>query len=144
MKSKRLARKREAVVPKKAEVTVEGLIDQANVALSNVQPELASKFLQRALTMVPDSTSIMDALADTYIQMGDTDSALTLLRSSTSAAPDANPCKWMYLAQLLNGNEALSCFLTGIQKLSISLQAEHSPVLYYSCENVPCICCSLL
>ena len=128
MKNKRLARKREPVAPRKTEVSVDGLIEQAKIALSNVQPELASKFLKRALTMAPDDTTIMDALADANIQMGDTTSALMLLRNSTTVAPDSNPYKWMYMGQLLSGTEAVSCFVTGIQKLTISLQTENNPV----------------
>ncbi len=149
MKNKRLARKREPVVPRKAEVSVEGLIEQANVALSNVQPELASKFFKRALMMSPDDTSIMDALADAYIQMGDTDSALKLLRNSTAQAPDTNPYKWMYMGQLLCGTESLSCFLTGIQKLTLPIQTDHNPVIVTSFVGIcfdplghSCICCS--
>ena len=50
----------------KAVVTVEGLVEQGNNALSKLQPELAVKFFQRARAISPDDTNVLDALADVH------------------------------------------------------------------------------
>ena len=95
-------------------VTVEALIAQGNAALSNMQPELAVKFFERANGMSPMDTNVMDALADVHLQLGDQARALELLLTSTSLAPEANPFKWLYLAQLQEGLDSLSTYMRGI------------------------------
>lgn len=50
---------------KKEPVKAEDLVDQGNAALSKMQPELALKFYSRALSLAPENTNIMDALAGT-------------------------------------------------------------------------------
>ena len=110
-----------------AVITVEGLIEQGNKALSSMAPELAANFYRRALAMAPQNTNIMDALADALIQIGDTPEALDLLVQSTSIAPHENPFKWLYLAQLQNGSDALESFNRAIAVLSCAL-TEHEHV----------------
>lgn len=102
----------------RAAVTPEALIEQGNVALAKMQPELASQFFSRAHQMKPDDTNIMDALADVLLQLGDTCQAQTLLEASTSLAPTENPYKWCYLAQLQSGLEAVTSYLRGIEILT--------------------------
>lgn len=111
-KSKKLAKKTENKV-----FTVEQLLDQANVAMSSMQLELAEKFYCRALVMSPDDTNIMDALSDVYLQLGEMENALHLLVKSTSMAPRENPYKWMFLGQLQNGLDSVESYRTGISIL---------------------------
>ena len=108
----------------KAVVTVEGLVEQGNNALSKLQPELAVKFFQRARAIRPDDTNVMDALADVHLQLGDQEEALELLLMSKSLAPEANPFKWLYLAQLQNGLDAVTTYSKAISILEALLQAE--------------------
>ncbi len=97
--------------------TVEQLIEQANVAVGNLQLELAEKFFCRALSMSPEDTNIMDALADVYMQLGEMENALQLLVSSTTLAPSENPYKWMFLGQLQTGLDAIASYTAGINLL---------------------------
>ena len=108
----------------KAVVTVEGLVEQGNNALSKLQPELAVKFFQRARAISPDDTNVLDALADVHLQLGDQEEALELLLMSTSLAPEANPFKWLYLAQLQDGLDAVATYSKAISILEALLQAE--------------------
>mmetsp|Transcript_35904 Transcript_35904/g.33992 ORF Transcript_35904/g.33992 Transcript_35904/m.33992 type:complete len:360 (-) Transcript_35904:46-1125(-) len=101
----------------KVVVTVEGLIEQGNNALLSVQPELAVQFFERAHSMAPVDTNIMDTLADVHLQLDNQEEALALLLASTSLAPDMNPFKWCYLAQLQEGLVAVSTYLMGISIL---------------------------
>lgn len=116
---------------KKPPATVEALVQQGNMALSNVQPELASKFFKRALDMEPQNTGLMDALADALIQMGNAPEALQYLQQSVTLQPDANPCKWMFLGQLLVGTDALACYRTGIEKMTsyVTKNPAEAPVM---------------
>lgn len=101
--------------------TAEMLVEQGNVALSNMQLELAEQFFSRALTMSPSDTNIMDALADVQIQLGEPDKAVELLRQSTSLSPKENPYKWFFLGQLQLEQDAVKSYQTGIQVLTEAL-----------------------
>ena len=91
-------------------VTTDALIEQGNIALSRFEPELALNFFLRAHEMKSDDTNIMDALADIHLQLGNQNDAYQLLLKSTSIAPEVNPHKWLYLAQLQEGCESLSSY----------------------------------
>ena len=98
----------------KSTFTVDDLISKANDALNKLQPDLACKFYQKALQMEPQNTNIMDALADVLIQLGQSSEALNLLTQSTLIAPNENPYKWMFLAQLQTGIDAMESYNRGI------------------------------
>ena len=82
-----------------------------------MEPDLASKFYQKALQMEPQNTNLMDALADVLLQLGQSNDALNLLIQSTSIAPNENPYKWMFLAQLQSGIDAVDSYNRGINLL---------------------------
>ena len=98
----------------KSTFTVDDLISKANDALNKLQPDLACKFYQKALQMEPQNTNVMDALADVLIQLGQSSEALNLLTQSTLIAPNENPYKWMFLAQLQTGIDAMESYNRGI------------------------------
>lgn len=104
---------------------VESILEKAVEAMNNVQLEEASELYEHALSLKPTDTDIMDSLADVYIQLGNCNKAMTLLQESIAAAPNSNGTKWLYLAQLLCGNDALSAYQMGIQLL----EYQHSQVI---------------
>eukprot|EP01035_Chromulina_nebulosa_P022640 gene22640-29314_t len=67
----------------------------------------------------------MDGLADISLQLGDTEYALELLKQSTTQSPESNPIKWLFLAQLLNGNEALITYNIAINLLDKTKQTSN-------------------
>jgi tetratricopeptide (TPR) repeat protein len=106
-------------------VSANGLVEQGMKALSKLQPELAASFFERALSLEPDNTDIMDGYADILLQIGRMDEALHLLRRSTSLAPQDNCFKWFFLAQLLNGRDALVAYTAGIRYINELLSSTH-------------------
>jgi tetratricopeptide (TPR) repeat protein len=113
---------------KKAEHTPQQLVDQGMVALSRLEPELASTFFQRALALSPEDTNIMDALADTYIQIGEPEQALPLLQASVALAPTENVFKWLYLAQLQQARLAVATYGKAIELMTELVQSETDEV----------------
>lgn len=93
------------------------LVEQAQLALEKAQPELALKFYERAHAINALDTSVMDAMADVLLQLDDPDRAFLLLTRSIELEPQANPCKYLYLAQLQTNHEALASYRTGITLL---------------------------
>lgn len=109
------------------------LIEQANIALSSLQPELALKFYERALLLSPNDTNIMDALSDVYIQLGNKVKGKELLLNSVMLQPTINPYKWMYLAQLQQGLEAKNSYSKGIELLLPSA-TDNSEIQHHLCK----------
>ena len=98
----------------------------------NLCTELAQKFFIKAHETNDKDTNIMDALSDVCIQLGERDQALALLRRSTTEAPDINPFKWLYLAQLTTGMESVEIYrkaITYIQHMLVN-PADNSEVSY--------------
>lgn len=106
--------------PKKSHAakSVSELIVAAQEATENMQVEDAVTLYQRALALEPSNYNIMDALADLYLQLGEADEAFRLLSLSTANAPQTNPIKWMYFAQLCKGEDAVRAYRMGIDLLN--------------------------
>ena len=64
------------------------LVEQCNY-------DLACKFLTRALETSPSDPTLLDALADVYLQLGNVEAAGMLLDKSARVAPDAGAAKWL-------------------------------------------------
>ena len=109
---------------KSTATTVEALVEQGTIALSRMEPELACKFFDSAQKKSPADTSLMDALADARMQMGDGAGAIELLSQSTSLAPAENPVKWLYFAQLKEGHDSLVCYRSAIGHLEAQSAAQ--------------------
>lgn len=124
MAPKKNNKDKKKVVEKAPTYSSEMLVEQGNVALSNMELELAEQFFSRALTISPKDTNIMDALADVQIQIGEPQKAVVLLLQSTQQAPNANPFKWFYLGQLQSEMESVKSYRTGIQLLTALLATE--------------------
>lgn len=86
------------------------LVSHAELALSHMQIENALGYYEQALSIDTLNCNIMDSLADIYLSQGESDRALELLHKSTQLSPDVNPGKYLYIAQLQQGEESLSSY----------------------------------
>ena len=83
--------------------------------MNKAQPQLAARFFVKALEQRSQDTGIMDMLADCYLNIGDAHKALPLLEKSIELDPEGSPYKYLNLAQLEEGPEALMCYQTAIR-----------------------------
>lgn len=90
--------------------TTLSLVASAESSLSEMQMENALAYYEEALSMDPFNNDIMDSLADVYLSMGETRRSLELLLASAQISPENNPEKYLYIAQLQQGREALSSY----------------------------------
>jgi Tfp pilus assembly protein PilF len=107
-------RKNKGAAKKKKEFSPAQLIAKAEECVENCQPDLASKFYKRALALQPSNTDIMDELSPILAELHCEDEAKQILLKSCELAPGVNPTKWMYLAQMQNGHEALASYEKGV------------------------------
>lgn len=99
-------------------LNAEEYLNLAQELINSFQLEKAIDLYEKALTLEPENTNIMDGLADLYLQIGEQEKGRELLSQSTSIDPDRNPIKWLYLAQLTSGLDSLKFYQTGISLLS--------------------------
>jgi Tfp pilus assembly protein PilF len=92
------------------------------VAPDSFQPELASRFFERALELEPENVDVMDEYADMLLGVGNVAKASKLLRKSISLAPDAGYSKFMNLGQVMEGRDAVQCFEQGVVNMQRVLQ----------------------
>ena len=90
-------------------------------ALTQLEPELAISFLQRALDIDPENVIYMDVYSEACIQLGDSREALATLTKATSTSDDSY-YRWLTLAQLQQGIDALLSFERGITLMKSKLQ----------------------
>ncbi|CBK25392.2 uncharacterized protein [Blastocystis hominis] len=79
--------------------------------------------LEEALKQQPDNLEVVDKTANVYMELGEDEKAFPLLVKSAKEDPDHNYEKWMYLGQLQNGNDAVTCYRKGIQLLEAEVNA---------------------
>ena len=104
-------------------VDVASLVSLAEACVDAANLSEAAGLYERALSMAPRDTNIMDSLGEVYLNLGDSDRSLFHFRRSSSLAPLAGHGKWLYLGGLLEGKEAADAFLKGIEVLSGLLSA---------------------
>lgn len=94
---------------------VDKIMEKGRELLNKAQPALAARFFLKALEKRSEDTSIMDTLADCFLSTGDARSALPLIERSIELAPESSPYKYLNMAQLEQGQEALSSYQTAIR-----------------------------
>lgn len=99
---------------------IQNLVSHAEHALSQMQIENALGYYEQALSIDTLNCNIMDSLADIYLSLGESDRALQLLHKSAQLSPDINPGKYLYIAQLQQGEESLSSYRQALHFLSVS------------------------
>ena len=108
--------------------SVADLVKGGHKAMARGNPEVAAEFYGRALEQDTHNPDIMDHLADTLLQMGDSENALPLLHRSIAIAPDGSPYKHFYLGQMQSNREALSSYECAIALLARDLAAAHQNI----------------
>ena len=94
---------------------IDKLIEKGNECLNRAQPMLAARFFVKALEQRNTDTGIMDALAECFLGMGDAHKALPLIEKSIELEPESTPYKYLNMAQLEEGQEALMNYQTAIR-----------------------------
>lgn len=91
------------------------LLEKGIECMNKAQPQLAARFFAKALEQRSQDTAIMDTLAECYLSMGDAHNAVPLLEKSIELDPEGAPYKYLNMAQLEEGPEALACYQAAIR-----------------------------
>ena len=99
--------------------TIAELCDGAQDCLDRYEYDPAQKFIYRALEIDPDSARALELCANMLIEAGDIENAKHCLGRAITVLPDRGHSKYLSMAQLFLGREALNLYTKGIQVLLV-------------------------
>lgn len=111
------------------------LLEQANLALADLPPQVqrARALMAEALQADPDNIQVLDALGALLCDEEETEEAKRHLLRSVELEPNVGAEKFLYLAQMSEGKEALEHFTNGASVLKAEIAGR--PVKQTSGEN---------
>lgn len=101
--------------------TLDELLDKAEEVMDTYNYELALQFCQKALEMNPDHARALELCSGLLLEAGDIENAKHCLGRAVTVQPDQGYSKYLSLAQLFEGREALDLYQKGISLM----QKEH-------------------
>lgn len=93
------------------------LFERAQQALAFERYDAALECMRDALQLEPENTDIIDAHGALLAELGRVDEAVQELQKAVALSPDTGFEKYMYLGQLLQGEEAVAATQKGVELL---------------------------
>ncbi|BDA44049.1 probable assembly chaperone of rpl4 [Coccomyxa sp. Obi] len=114
---------------KKAQQVTEDLnakqhFEAAQVALHSDKFKEAVRHFRRASDLDPQNVEYLDALGSVLAEVGEQGEAITVLRKAVELEPERGFSKYMYLGQLLEGEEALAALQKGVLMLQSTIDSQ--------------------
>jgi len=116
------------------------LLERAKRCMCRFPPEVdrAKALLEDALKAEPESLEILEYFGTMLSEEGDEDRAREVLRKSVTLKPDGGPERYLYLAQLSRGSEALGFYRRGAATLKAQLESsQNTPATSSSSTAAP-------
>eukprot|EP00878_Enallax_costatus_P016578 GHUV01017394.1.p1 GENE.GHUV01017394.1~~GHUV01017394.1.p1 ORF type:complete len:317 (+),score=108.87 GHUV01017394.1:512-1462(+) len=106
----------------KPSLTADQLFERAQQALAFERYEAALDCMRDALQLEPENLEIIDAYGALLAELGRTDAALQELQKAVQLSPEEGFEKYMYLGQLLQGQQALAATQKGVELLQLDVE----------------------
>jgi len=82
--------------------------------MDKIKLEKAVTLLHEGVKRFPTDTPILDLYTDLLIQLGEHDKAKELIKKSVALNPDRDGRKYLNMAEMLDSQEAVQVYRTGI------------------------------
>jgi len=102
---------------------------EAEECLVKFEFQRAIEIYQAALQIHPNNTTIIDALGTAFLQAGEFQRAEQMFKISIQLAPNVGHEKYMSLAGMLSGQQAIALYQKGIEILLSQRQSIQDPTL---------------
>lgn len=112
------ARRRKAAKDDLENLSVEELLAAAQEEMDSFQYEAAQTLCRTALQKDPDNVAVLETSASLCLEVGNLDGARHCLGRAITLQPESGLEKYMSMAQLMEGQEALQCYQKGIEILT--------------------------
>ncbi|RNA35938.1 putative assembly chaperone of rpl4 [Brachionus plicatilis] len=108
----------------KSKLSVEELLDHAEDFLDQYELEKAFQCAKKALDIDPKNLHALDTMASIQMEMGNVESAKSLYEKLVGLSPDDGFSKYMCLAQLSSGIEAVNFYKKGVELMLIEFNKQ--------------------
>lgn len=102
-------------------LSLEELIEKVKENTDQFQYTTAQVYCQEALRRNPDHVAALESSANLCIEVGNQDGARQCLGRAITVEPECGHSKYVTMAQLMNGNEALQCYMKGTQLIEAEI-----------------------
>ncbi|GAX77182.1 hypothetical protein CEUSTIGMA_g4628.t1 [Chlamydomonas eustigma] len=116
-KSKNAARKQKS----KPLLTAQQLYEKAQAALLYDDYDTAREALRQAASLEPENLEIVEAYGSLLAELGEQEQAVLVLQKVVSLSPELGHEKYLYLGQLVEGDEGLAYTRKGVELLQQKL-----------------------
>ncbi|KAK9915673.1 hypothetical protein WJX75_002503 [Coccomyxa subellipsoidea] len=106
------------------DLSAEQHFEAAQVALHSDKFKEAVRHFRRASDLDPQDVEYLDALGSVLAEVGQQDEAIKVLRRAVELQPDRGFSKYMYVGQLLDGEEALAALQKGVSVLQATIDSQ--------------------
>ncbi|KXJ16984.1 probable assembly chaperone of rpl4 [Exaiptasia diaphana] len=94
--------------------SVEDFLQKIEDFMDTFNYELAQKFCERALEIDSNHLELLETAGAVFLETGETEKAKKCLEHAVELSPENGHTKYMYLGQILQGQEAVQAFTKGI------------------------------
>ncbi|XP_064455312.1 uncharacterized protein LOC135366521 [Ornithodoros turicata] len=115
---------------------VDELLNLADSSMNELQFEAAKEFCERVLQLEPDNIKALETLSTILLEIGDPTSAMEVLQKMISLQPDTGFRKYLSMAQLSGGKDALRCYSKGAAIIEQQIHEKENCVSETVSENI--------
>jgi len=125
--------------PKKQKYDATDLLTKVDELVENFNYQLALQFSEKALTLEPQNTKVLETMGNIYAELGNVDTAKEHYMKAVALEPKEGHVKYLYLGQLSQGPEALKFYHQAIDIMKATVtEDESSGVGNRDISNVYC------
>ena len=117
------AQRKKAAKDNLESLSVEELLAAAQEEIDSFQYEAAQTLCYTALQKDPDNVAVLETSASLCLEVGNLDGARHCLGRAITLQPEGGHGKYMSMAQLMEGREALQCYQKGIEILTSKMSS---------------------
>ncbi|CAL4098791.1 unnamed protein product, partial [Meganyctiphanes norvegica] len=103
------------------DLSIEEIIEKVGENIDQFQYTSAQVFCQEALRRDPDHVAALEASAKLCLEVDNIDGARQCLGRAITVQPESGYSKYVTMAQLMSGKEALQCYMKGTQLLQAQI-----------------------
>eukprot|EP00128_Syssomonas_multiformis_P011551 Colp12_sorted_trinity150504_noHs@35122 len=118
-----------APLPKpKQELTVEQLLEKVEEHIQTLDLDKAVKACQEAIEKEPGNAKAHELMGVIHLEQGDPETAFRCFAQAVAESPDEGSAKYLYIAQLSSGMDAVTNFSRGVELLHKEIEQPDADV----------------
>jgi len=123
---------------KKQKYDVSDLLDKVEEYVENFNYDIALQFAEKAHTLEPSNTKVLEIMGNIYAEIGKADSAKQYFMKAVNLQPKVGHVKYLYLGQLSEGAQAIEFYNEALNIMNSVVTENDTGVGKRDISNVYC------